>query len=131
MPAEPVASAGRTASLTRAIAGNRQLGQEEFLKLLITQLTNQDPLSPQDDKEFLAQMAQFSTVEGVAQMSQSMGQLQAAGLIGRTVDAVDFRDGMPAAITGVVKAVRFEADGVHLRVEDQELMLNQVREVRQ
>lgn len=74
---------------------DNKLGQGEFLTLMITQLQNQDPLSPMDNGEFIAQMAQFSAVEGISQMSQSLASLtesmnasqvlQASTMIGRNV----------------------------------------------
>lgn len=72
-----------------------QLQQSDFLKLMTTQLTNQDPMEPMDNGEFLSQMAQFSTVTGIEQLASSFetlslsvtqGQaLQAAALVGKSV----------------------------------------------
>lgn len=73
----------------------KELGQEDFLALMIQQLKNQDPLKPMENGEFIGQMAQFSTVTGIAGMTKSIaglaeafnsGQaLQAASMVGRTV----------------------------------------------
>lgn len=73
------------------------LGQDQFLKLLTTQMTHQDPMKPMDNGAFLGQMAQFSTVSGIQDLqasfksfadSISSGQaLQAAGLVGHYVSA--------------------------------------------
>ncbi len=51
------------------------LGQEDFLKLLMTQLQNQDPMKPMDNGEFMGQMAQFSTVSGITEMGESIDSL--------------------------------------------------------
>ena len=51
------------------------LGQDDFLKLLMTQLQNQDPMEPMDNAEFMDQMAQFSTVEGITEMGDSIDRL--------------------------------------------------------
>ena len=51
------------------------LGQEDFLKLMTTQLQNQDPFAPMENGEFIAQMAQFSTVTGITEMSNNMKAL--------------------------------------------------------
>jgi flagellar basal-body rod modification protein FlgD len=74
---------------------DKELGQDDFLMLMMTQFRNQDPLKPQDPAEFLAQLAQVSSVTGIAEMNQSMatladsiysGQaLQAASVVGRDV----------------------------------------------
>lgn len=52
--------------------GDSNLGKDEFLKILIAQLQNQDPLNPMDDREFIAQMAQFSSLEQMMNMSKSL-----------------------------------------------------------
>jgi len=86
------------ATTSNAPAQQKQtLGQEQFLKLLTTQLTHQDPMKPMENGEFLGQMAQFSTVSGIQELqasfkdfasSTSSGQaLQATGLVGRYVSA--------------------------------------------
>jgi flagellar basal-body rod modification protein FlgD len=72
-----------------------ELGQDEFLQLMTTQLSNQDPFEPMDNGEFLAQIAQFGTVNGVNELNdsfnnfatglQSSQALQAATLVGREV----------------------------------------------
>ena len=86
-------------SFNRALNGTRVatdgLGKDDFLKILITQLTNQDPTEPMADREFIAQMAQFSTLEQMTNLSsefQRLGGLlqsgQAVSLLGKTVDIV-------------------------------------------
>lgn len=55
-----------------AAGSNSTLGKDAFLKILITQLQNQDPTQPLDDKEFIAQMAQFSTLEQMQNMNTAM-----------------------------------------------------------
>lgn len=54
------------------IAKTQNLDKDAFLKLLITQLNNQDPLNPMEDKEFIAQMAQFSTLEQIQGMNKTL-----------------------------------------------------------
>ena len=61
------------------------LGQDDFLKLLVTQMTQQDPMNPQKDTEFIAQMASFSALEQSKTMQQDMANLRAASLLGNTV----------------------------------------------
>jgi flagellar basal-body rod modification protein FlgD len=51
------------------------LGQDAFLQLLVTQLQHQDPMQPQDDSQFLAQLAQFSSLEQLTEMNKSIQQL--------------------------------------------------------
>src|SRR5690554_1117739 len=96
-----------------------ELGKDEFLKLLITQLKYQDPLEPMDDKEFIAQMAQFTSLEQMRNMSNSMENMRAYSLIGKTVYA-DFRDD----VTGEFKAVEGEVEGVRIISGDVYLTVN-------
>jgi len=76
-------------------AENKALGQSDFLTLLITQLENQNPLSPQDNTAFVAQLAQFSTLQGIENLNsnfvsmngslKSSQAIQASALVGHTV----------------------------------------------
>lgn len=80
---------------TSAVKNKNKLAQDDFLKLLITQLKHQDPTNPQDGGKFLSDMAQFSTVEGINQMNGTLGSLVtslrsqqalfASSLVGRNV----------------------------------------------
>ena len=70
----------------------KMLGQNEFLKLLVTQMRNQDPMQPVSDTEFIAQMAQFSSLEQTKTMSADITKLrqgndflQATNLLGKEV----------------------------------------------
>lgn len=91
---------GRTAS--------QELGKDDFLKLLLTQLSNQDPTSPMENTEFIAQMAQFSSLEQMTNMSTEFAKLanmlnsnEAVSLLGKNV-TISTGD---TAINGVVAAV--------------------------
>lgn len=88
--------------------GQQELGQQDFLELMLAQVRNQDPLKPQSNGEFLGQMAQFSMVDGIQQLNTGFGDLgerlageqtlAAANLLGREVlipaDARTTGDGM-------------------------------------
>ena len=84
---------------------SNELGKDDFLKLLITQLQNQDPTSPMENTEFISQMAQFSSLEQMTNMSSSFSKMasfinssEAASTIGKTVE-LDIGD---TAVQGVV-----------------------------
>lgn len=86
---------------------SHELGKDDFLKILITQMTNQDPTSPLENTEFIAQMAQFSSLEQMTNMSQSFEKLttminstEAQSTLGRTVE-IDLGD---SVTQGVVEA---------------------------
>ncbi len=84
------------------------LDKDDFLKILITQLSNQDPTKPMEDKEFIAQMAQFSTLEqmtnmnsGFMEVAERIQSSQALGMLGRTVEI----ENGETLISGKVEAV--------------------------
>lgn len=87
---------------------SQNLGKDDFIKILITQLTHQDPTAPMEDKEFIAQMAQFSSLEQMTNMAQDFNRLanmlsgsEATSSLGK---AVELTDG-DKVINGVVQAV--------------------------
>lgn len=87
------------------------ISQEDFLKILLTQLNYQDPLKPLDNQEFLAQMAQFSSLEQTRQLNDRIDTLlsiqsstQSIGLLGKTVDITT----EAGAVTGEVTALTFK-----------------------
>ena len=89
---------------------NNTLGKDDFLKLLITQMSHQDPTSPMENTEFIAQMSQFSSLEQITNMNQSFQQMnavlasnQATQVLGKTVE-VDLNG---ASASGVVDAVTY------------------------
>ena len=85
---------------------SHELGKDDFLKLLITQLSNQDPTSPMEDTQFISQMAQFSSLEQMTNMSTSFSKMadflnsqEAAGTLGKTVE-LDIGD---TTVQGIVE----------------------------
>jgi flagellar basal-body rod modification protein FlgD len=86
------------------------LGEEDFLKILLTQLTYQDPLKPLDNQEFIAQFAQFASLDQTRQSNENLNALlmmqmadQAVGLLGKAVE-VRTESG---SVVGEVTAVAF------------------------
>jgi flagellar basal-body rod modification protein FlgD len=115
-----IASLTSTATTPSAApaAGTQDLGRDEFLRMLIAQLENQDPLNPQDATEFTAQLAQFSSLDQLFGMRASLDALSkvqsasqalsAASLIGRRVTAETSRVEIPAS--GAPPELSFEVD---------------------
>ena len=87
---------------------SQSLGKDDFLKLLITQLSNQDPTNPVEDTQFIAQMAQFSSLEQMANMNQQFTKMtamlnssEAMSVLGKTVE-LNVGD---TTTTGVVEGI--------------------------
>jgi flagellar basal-body rod modification protein FlgD len=96
------------------------LGKDDFLKLFVAQMQHQDPMNPTDNSEFMAQMAQFSSLEQMSNMAKSNQELasaltlgQAVGLIGRNVT---YTDAAGAEQSGVVEKVSTESGSPVLTV---------------
>jgi flagellar basal-body rod modification protein FlgD len=96
------------------------LGKDEFLQLLTTQLQYQDPLNPMDNTAMIAQLAQFSALEQMENLNtqvqagrQESGLVLAAALTGQTVD-LTLANG--TAVSGVVDGVQWGKDGVCLNI---------------
>ncbi len=88
----------------------KELTQDDFLKLLVAQMTSQDPLSPSSDLSSMTQMASFTALEQTRALRGDVDLLRANTLIGRTVE-IDFRDpqtGLQLHDSGVVTAVQME-----------------------
>ena len=122
LTSEQMSAASRTVS--------NELGKDAFLKLLIAELANQDPLNPMDDREFIAQMAQFSTLEQMTNMTKTLEglasaeQYSVASYVGRwitfsyTNDAGEVEDALD-----LVTAVYFNpTDGPILETEEHGLI---------
>jgi flagellar basal-body rod modification protein FlgD len=102
-----------------------QLGKNDFLKLMVAQLQHQDPTNPMDDKEFMGQLAQFSTLEQITNMSQGLDQLsfssqisQSIALIGHTIDYVR-ADGSTAS--GVAESTSVQDGKILIKVGSDEI----------
>lgn len=109
------------------------LEQDDFLKLLVAQLTTQDPMNPREDTQFIAQMAQFSALEQARSTQQEIARmradqlfLQANSLIGRLVH---LQVGEEETAAGLVEAVQMEAGTPKLVVNGVRYDLGQVLSV--
>ena len=98
-----------------------------FLKLMVEQLRHQDPMNPTDGNEWLAQMAQFNSVEQLGTLVSGSQQAQAVGLIGKTVSYSE--NGVPAE--GTVEKVVMGKSGPTLTISGHAgVLLTSVTEVR-
>lgn len=135
-----MASATRTldASRNTATAGETTQGtgldKDSFMRLLLTQMQSQDPLSPMDGQAFFAQLAQLSLLEQMYQLNdtltvstQQQQLVQAGNLIGREVDFIS-SDG--SSQTGIVNGVRMASGEILLDVAGEDVSMNLVTAIR-
>ncbi|GIN70470.1 hypothetical protein J14TS2_09450 [Bacillus sp. J14TS2] len=110
---------------------NDRLGKDDFLKLLMAQLQNQDPMNPMEDNEFISQMATFSSLEQMTNMSNSIEKLvqleiqssliEYSHFVGKEVSWHNVTDEDEAAVTegkGIVASVQFVGETVKFILED-------------
>ncbi len=110
-----------------------EIDRDAFLKLLLAQMSNQDPLSPMDSEQFLSQLAQLNTLDQMWRMNENlqafMSQqqlLQASAMIGRTVQALDDRGGY---IEGTVVRVSVRSGVVWVDLGSSTVRLDQITAV--
>ena len=104
---------------TSATSGAAQIGIQDFLKILVAQLGNQDPLKPMDNQEFVTQLAQFTSLQQTQEMNDKLASLlavqastQSIGLLGKTVDL----ETATGSSSGTVSAIGFAAGEPRLTV---------------
>jgi len=123
---------GAASSATSSTSAASSVNKDDFLKLLTTQLRYQNPLDPMKDADFVAQLAQFSSLEGIQQMNSSIqdlvllqGLTQGANLIGKKV-TYD-QTGTGAAVSGTVDSIGVHSGKVLLMVSGTPVAINQVK----
>jgi flagellar basal-body rod modification protein FlgD len=111
-----------------------QLGKDSFLKLLITQLSQQDPTQPMEDKQFIAQMAQFSSLEQMNNISQQMTAMnqraslsEAYAMLGKKIQSFNAETGR--VTEGTVSSIRRDGDSIFLMVGNTAVSPNDVSAV--
>jgi len=130
-----------TLSSTSAVKGSKELDRDAFMQLLVTQMQNQDPLEPQGNEEFIAQLASFSSLEQMEQMNENLTSLallqqsnallsqlsESSSLIGKQVNWNDTETGTSG--TGVVESVRLQDGLTFLKIDGQDVPLFTVTDV--
>jgi len=134
--ADPIGSTNGTTSTTGATPAQlpgSTLGKDDFLKMLAVQMQNQDPMNPMDDKDFMAQMAQFSSLEQLQNLGASTDQMVQSNainrgmtMIGKTVTYLD-ADGNPHS--GKVDGLEIGSDALGLEIGSDVVDPNAVVEV--
>ncbi|OEH85824.1 hypothetical protein BHU72_03320 [Desulfuribacillus stibiiarsenatis] len=109
----------------------KELGKDDFLKILVTQLQYQDPMQPLEDREFIAQMAQFSALEQMTKIADlqatnnSMQQFQAFQLVGKNIEGISNN----SVVKGVVTEVRMKDGLAVLKVNGVDISMKDILSV--
>jgi flagellar basal-body rod modification protein FlgD len=116
---------------TRSSTNSRntgELGKDDFLNLMVTQLKYQDPLQPTDDKEFIGQMAQFSALEQMQNMNTSLSNSQAFSLIGKhvTANTVDKKTAETKVTEGEVTSVKVKSGKSYVVVNGEDIAVDKI-----
>lgn len=109
----------------KASGGTSSLGKDEFLNLLVTQLQYQDPLNPSSDTEFIAQMAQFSSLEQMQNLNTNFAQYKAYSLVGKNVQATVGLD----TVEGYVESVRMVGDEAYAIIDGNSVLVDDIKKV--
>ncbi|MFX3632919.1 MAG: flagellar hook capping FlgD N-terminal domain-containing protein [Candidatus Pristimantibacillus sp.] len=110
-------------------SADKTMGKDDFLKILVTQLQNQDPMEPLQDREFIAQMAQFTSVEQLMNMSTQLGLIRqnlgsASSLIGKAVEWFEYDDAGTSHIkTDIVQSIVLSSGAQYVKFSDDTMLL--------
>ena len=114
---------GTSTTGTTAAAGRNvksELGKDAFLQILVTQLSNQDPMNPMEDQDFIAQLAQFSVLEELQTLSSGANFSQASSLVGKNIyTTMTSADGSTQEIYGKVTCALTMSGAPFLEVNGQ------------
>jgi flagellar hook assembly protein FlgD len=123
----------QTDGASESVTDNNELGRDAFLQLLVLELQNQDPLEPVDNSEMIAQLAQFSSLEGIEKLNGSfellsgnvdqLNFISAQGLIGKFVEGVNDNGDV---VTGSVDSVYLDGSIVVLNVDGEIVSMSNV-----
>jgi flagellar basal-body rod modification protein FlgD len=116
----------------QSVGFTSSMGRDQFLNLLVTQMRNQNPLDPINDSEFIAQLAQFSTLEGIEKLNTNFGDMlklqqltQGANLVGRV--AIYDRPDSADPGRGVVQAVSLIGQKLNLVIGNEVVPIESIR----
>lgn len=119
-------NSGTGANTSNQLKRPDELGKMDFLNILVTQLRYQDPLNPMDDKEFIAQLAQFSTLEQITEQTRWSQMSYALGLVGQMML---YRTDENEVLVGVARSMHMVDGRPVLSIGEADVRLDQVVEV--
>ncbi|MDD4779325.1 MAG: flagellar hook capping FlgD N-terminal domain-containing protein [Tissierellia bacterium] len=111
---------------------NERLNMQDFLNLLVAQITNQDAMNPMENTEFISQMAQFSSLQAMSDLSEIAAQGQATSLIGKNVVVADYNSKGGLEIQeGIVQKVTLFSGKAQIYVNDVEYDYSNIMEIKE
>ncbi|HZG57886.1 flagellar hook capping FlgD N-terminal domain-containing protein [Paenibacillus sp.] len=129
----PYYSSGNVAKAASNEQNGSVMGKDQFLKILITQLQNQDPAAPMQDREFIAQMAQFSSLEQMMNMTKEIHGLRqslgiASGMIGLEVSWLTYDENGEAVGegSGIVDAIVIKDDKQYAEIDGEQIDIDDI-----
>ena len=130
----------KPATATQDLGKAKAMGRDEFFKMLIAQLKNQDPLNPQQGTEFAAQLAQFASLEQLTSLNSALTSqsrsnndlihMQSINLMGKEITARRMDGDEETTITGQVTAINFKNKAIILTVNGQDILFGDVLSVK-
>lgn len=120
-----------TSSTTSSRNTSSELGKDEFLNLLVTQLKYQDPLDPADSTEYVSQLAQFSSLEQMTNIATGINSMQALTMAGKYVTATvtDSSTGETSTVEGTVDSVKMSNGEASIYINGTEVSLEDITNV--
>jgi flagellar basal-body rod modification protein FlgD len=124
-------STGNNASDLKVQKENTSLDMNDFLALLVAQMSNQDAMNPMDNTEYVSQLAQFSSLQAMTDLANVAAQGQATSLIGKNVLLATYDNkGMLVNEEGIVEKVTINSGKVNLYVNDKLFSMTDVKEIK-
>ena len=132
MAIDAISSYQQTMNTAESTNKGNGLTMDDFFKLLVGQLSNQDMFNTVDDTQFIAQMAQFSMVQALGELSQASATAYSVSLIGKEATVAQTgQDGTLNVHTGIVDSVALYNGNPQITIDGQRYALNNVMEVRE
>jgi flagellar basal-body rod modification protein FlgD len=135
-----ISGVGNASSLEQFVASTRasekernvgEMGKDQFIQLLITQLRYQDPMNPTQDKEFIGQMAQFTALEQMQNLNASFNSVKGASLLGKEIvgTVTQKNSNESTEVYGLVTSVKMIAGETYAVVNGVDVPVSKISEI--
>lgn len=129
-------TAGATSSAQNQSSNAASINNDDFMKLLLAQLKNQDPMKPMDSNEMMGQIAQLNSLNTLMEIKSSLEDLNksqsmnlATNMIGKTIKAVIGSNEDTTIVTGIVSSMTMENGKAYVQVDGQNIEISKIVEV--